>query len=174
MTASEVIDLPQPDSPTSAMVSPGRTEKETSSTTATSPWRGKRMDRLRTSSRGSASPSYTGRSVRADSAARSVARREARGTARPTCGTSGSTSGTTGSDSARRASSAVSTGSSASIAVSSAATAASSESVARAFAGVARVARGAATMASVMPSERMLRHRTVSMMARPGKNVAHQ
>ena len=33
---------------------------------------------------------------------------------------------------------------------------------------------GAATMASVIPSERTLRHRTVSMMAKPGKRAAHQ
>ena len=40
MTASEVMDLPQPDSPTSAMVSPGRTVKVTLSTTSMSPCRG--------------------------------------------------------------------------------------------------------------------------------------
>ncbi|MDP9882705.1 hypothetical protein J2W21_000184 [Sinomonas atrocyanea] len=37
MTASEVIDLPQPDSPTSAIVSPSRTVNETPSTSGTSP-----------------------------------------------------------------------------------------------------------------------------------------
>ena len=32
---------------------------------------------------------------------------------------------------------------------------------------------GAAAIASVMPSERMLRHRTVIMMARPGNSACH-
>ena len=35
-------------------------------------------------------------------------------------------------------------------------------------------ALGAAAMASVMPSERMFRHRTVIMMARPGNSACHQ
>ncbi|MCY1237099.1 hypothetical protein D9M72_497820 [compost metagenome] len=48
--ASEVIDLPQPDSPTRPIVSPSRTVKETLSTIAVSPKRpGKRMDRFLTS-----------------------------------------------------------------------------------------------------------------------------
>ena len=56
MTAIEVIDLPQPDSPTRPMVSPGRTEKETLSTMLTSPcWAGKAIDRFLTSRTGSAS-----------------------------------------------------------------------------------------------------------------------
>ncbi|CQB87699.1 Uncharacterised protein [Chlamydia trachomatis] len=33
---------------------------------------------------------------------------------------------------------------------------------------------GAATIASVMPSERMFRHKTVIMIAKPGNNACHQ
>ena len=43
-----VMDLPQPDSPTSAMHWPGRTSKETLSTTWTLPWRGKPIERFLT------------------------------------------------------------------------------------------------------------------------------
>src|SRR5690625_5864119 len=50
MMAKAVMDLPQPDSPTSAMVSPLRTVKLTLSTTLTSPWRGNLMHRFLTSS----------------------------------------------------------------------------------------------------------------------------
>ena len=43
-----VMDLPQPDSPTRAMHWPGRTSKETLSTTWTSPWRGNPIERFLT------------------------------------------------------------------------------------------------------------------------------
>ena len=57
MIAIEVIDLPQPDSPTRPIVSPGRTVNDTLSTTSTSPWAsGKRIDSPSTSSSGAASP----------------------------------------------------------------------------------------------------------------------
>ena len=56
MIAIEVIDLPQPDSPTKPIVSPGRTLKLTLSTTLTSPCAsGNWMDKFLTSSRGAAS-----------------------------------------------------------------------------------------------------------------------
>ena len=54
MTAIELMDLPQPDSPTRPMVSPGRTEKETPSTMLTSPCcSGKAIERFLTSRTGS-------------------------------------------------------------------------------------------------------------------------
>ncbi len=47
-----VMDLPHPDSPTSAMHWPGRTSNETWSTTFTSPCEGKLMQRSLTESMG--------------------------------------------------------------------------------------------------------------------------
>ena len=145
--ASEVMDLPHPDSPTSATVSPGRTVKETLSTTLTLPWRGKPMLRLRTSSNGGRLVSATRRSVRASSTARSAARR--------------SSSDTTGS--AEAASDA-----SASLGCSS-----WSMAAATAVASTWALARGAA-MASVMPSASTLSASTVMVISAPANRVGHQ
>ncbi len=58
MIASDVTDLPQPDSPTRPTVCPGRTSKLTPSTAwkASSPWRWKVTRRSRTDSSGSIEP----------------------------------------------------------------------------------------------------------------------
>ena len=79
--ASEVIDLPQPDSPTRPIVSPGRTAKLTWSTTFTSPWRGNLMHRFLTSMTGAAVLVGSNRSVRLSSASLSAARESARDSA---------------------------------------------------------------------------------------------
>src|SRR5205823_1235912 len=52
------VDLPQPDGPMSATISPRRTSSETSSSTGSSPWRANCLTTLRTSTRAciSASP----------------------------------------------------------------------------------------------------------------------
>ena len=76
--ASEVMDLPQPDSPTRPMVSPGRTEKLTWSTTFTSPWRGNLMHKSLTSMTGGSVLLGSKRSVRFISASRSLARDSSR------------------------------------------------------------------------------------------------
>lgn len=65
MTAKELMDFPQPDSPTSPIVSPGRTQKDTLSTMSTSPWAcGKAMDRSLTSRTGFLSARSAGRTSR--------------------------------------------------------------------------------------------------------------
>ena len=144
MIASEVIDLPQPDSPTRPMVSPSRTVKETLSTIRVSPKRaGKRMERFLTSRMTFGSPApvsrLASRSVRRDSVSESSA-----------------------SSPRRRSSAAVSTAGLAALA------AAVSEVEALFLVDLGF------TRASVMPSARMFSASTVSRIVRPAKVVAHQ